>query len=154
MIETRLKAIKTKDLLFVVLYTALLTIGVAVLLGLIDFMLYKYLQVQLGSLMFWGLAFMTGNLIRKQYETPHLAYSIITGLGLLLAAVIIEVLPIVLIFAGPESFFSILFDLRIYWDYALQLYNPVHWVVYFDFNYLITLLMIAVGTYLGVKRTY
>ena len=154
MISKDLKEIQLKDLLFVVLYTLLLSIGGAMLLGLIDFLFIKFLSTQLGSLFFWLLAFLTGSLVRKQYTTPHILYSIITGLGLLLGAVIIEALPIMLIYAQATEFASIIFDVRIYFQWMIYYYNPLNLILYFNFNYLITILMIAVGTYLGVKRTY
>lgn len=154
MISKDLKEIQLKDLAFVILYTMLLSIGGAMLLGLIDFLFIKYLSTQLGSLLFWLLAFLTGSLIRKQYVKPNIVYTVITGIGLLLAAVIIEALPIMLIYAQSTEFASIIFDVRIYFDWMLYYYNPLNLILNFNFNYLITILMIAVGTYLGVKRTY
>ncbi|PKL00489.1 MAG: hypothetical protein CVV56_05805 [Tenericutes bacterium HGW-Tenericutes-1] len=154
MISKDLKEIQLKDLAFVILYTMLLSIGGAMLLGLIDFLFIKYLSTQLGSLLFWLLAFLTGSLIRKQYVNPHIVYTVITGIGLLLAAVIIEALPIMLIYAQATEFASIIFDVRIYFEWMLYYYNPLNLILNFNFNYLITILMIAVGTYLGVKRTY
>jgi len=154
MIAKDLKQIQPKDLVFVLLYTLVLTIAGAMLFGLIDFLFIKYLSIQLGSLFFWLLAYITGSLIRKQYTIPHIVYSIITGIGLLFAAVIIEALPIMLIYAQATEFASIIFDVRIYFEWMIYYYNPLNLILNFNFNFLITILMIAVGTYLGVKRTY
>ena len=52
MISKDLKDIQLKDLAFVILYTLLLSIGGAMLLGLIDFLFIKYLSTQLRSLLF------------------------------------------------------------------------------------------------------
>lgn len=130
-----------------------MTIILAVLFGLIDFLAIRYLSFQIGNLLFWILAVLAGNMIRKQYEKPHLIYSIIVLIGLLLGAVIIEVLPVIMFYYGSSEFASIIFDITIYLEGALYLYNPLLWIKNFSFNYMITLLMIAVGTYLGVKRT-
>ncbi len=154
MIDRRLKNIVVKDLVFVLLYTMLMTLGLSLLLGLIDFFIIKFLGTQIGGLLFWVLAFWTGSMVRKQYENPHLVYSIIAGIGLLLAAVIIEVVPFILYAVGSREFAALIFDFDIYLTQFMYLYNPINWIRNFSFNYLITLLMIFVGTYLGVKRTY
>lgn len=154
MITNKLKAIKPKDLLFVLLYAVVLTFALAILMGLIDFLFIKYLSTQLGSLFFWLLAFLMGSIIRKQYDQPHLLYSIITLVSLLISAVIIEALPVMLVYAQLNEFASIIFDIRIYFSWIIFYYNPLNLIRYFDFDFLITLLMIGVGTYLGVKRTY
>jgi len=154
MIDRRLNNIVPKDLLFVLLYTALMTIGLSILLGLIDYFIIKFLGTQIGSLLFWVLAIMTGTMVRKQYDNPHLVYSIIAGVGMLLAAVIIEVVPFILFAVGSREFAALIFDFDIYLTNFLYLYNPINWITNFSFSYLITLLMIFVGTYLGVKRTY
>lgn len=154
MINRDLKAIKLKDLFFVLLYSVLLTIALAMLFGLIDSLFVKYLSTRLSGLLFWLLAYIMGTMIRKQYLEPHIVYSGITLISLLFSAVIIEALPVVLIYAQAAEYASIIFDIRIYWNWLIFYYNPLNLIRYFDFNYLITLLMIGVGTYLGVKRTY
>jgi len=154
MIAKDIKQIKPKDLVFVFLYILVLTIPGAMLFGLIDFLFIKYFSIQLGSLFFWLLAYLTGSIIRKQYSEPHIVYSVMTGIGLLFAAVIIEALPIMLIYAQATEFASIIFDVRMYWEWMIYFYNPLNLILNFNFNFLITILMIAVGTYLGVKRTY
>lgn len=154
MINRDLKAIKLKDLFFVLLYSVLLTIALAMLFGLIDSLFVKYLSTRLSGLLFWLLAYIMGTMIRKQYLEPHIVYSGITLISLLFSAVIIEALPVVLIYAQAAEYASIIFDVRIYWNWLIFYYNPLNLIRYFDFNYLITLLMIGVGTYLGVKRTY
>jgi hypothetical protein len=92
-------------------------------------------------------------MVRKQYDQPHWLYAVIAGLGMLYGAVIIEVLPVILVFAQAQDLGHVIFDVSIYWEAILYLYNPINWIIHFDFNYLITILMIGVGTYLGVKRT-
>ncbi len=154
MISKDLKAIKLKDLFFVLLYSVLLTTALAMLFGLIDSLFVKFLSTRLSGLLFWLLAYIMGTMIRKQYLQPHIVYSGITLISLLFSAVIIEALPIVLIYAQAAEYASIIFDIRIYWNWLIYYYNPLNLILYFDFNYLITLLMIGVGTYLGVKRTY
>ncbi len=146
-------SIRLKDLAFVILYTLLLSIVLAILLGLIDHLFIRYFSFQIGNLLFWILAIVTGSMVRKQYDQPHWLYAVIAGLGMLYGAVIIEVLPVILVFAQLQDLGHVIFDVSIYWEAILYLYNPINWIIHFDFNYLITILMIGVGTYLGVKRT-
>ncbi|MDP3130540.1 MAG: hypothetical protein Q8N15_04290, partial [Bacillota bacterium] len=110
--------------------------------------------ISIGAILFWIIALYVGDAVRKQYEEPHLLYTIITGIGLVLTAVVIYTVPYVLTIAiASEQSRLLVFHPAFYLLYATILFNPVNWVTAFSFSLLFWLLSIGIGTYLGVRKT-
>jgi hypothetical protein len=153
MIDHRLKNVIPKDLLFVILYGMFLPLILGILLGFLDYYVISGLGISFGSLLYWLLAIATGTMVRKQYEDPHLLYVILTGIGMVFGAAVIQSMP----FLWTLQPFTGLSDILIYLGYFLgsfiTLVNPLDWILGFSLASMIDLLFIAVGTYLGLKRT-
>ncbi|MDD3113577.1 MAG: hypothetical protein WCR28_03880 [Candidatus Izemoplasmatales bacterium] len=151
MLEKSLKAIRLKDLLFVILYGVFLPTLLGILVGLIDYFLRDALNFTLGNILFWGVAIFTGKWVRRQYETPHLLYAILAGIGIFFSAMIIHTIPVFYALNGVG--FQEIFDLRVYFSVMILVMNPISWIQNFSLDLALWLLILFVGTYLGVKRT-
>lgn len=151
MLSRKLSDIRPKDLLFVMLYAIVLPILLGILLGLVDYYMRTILSFTFASLLFWLIAINTGKMVRRQYENPHLVYSIIAGIGMLFSAIIIYTLPFYYSLNGVGL--GNLFDLRIYWSVLISVMNPLNFIANFSFDFALWILIIVIGTYLGVKRT-
>ncbi len=151
MISKKLSDIRPKDLLFVILYAIVLPILFGVLLGLVDYYMRTLWSFTFASLLFWLIAINTGKMVRRQYKNPHIIYSIIACIGMLFAAVIIYTLPFYYAMNGVAL--GNLFDLRVYWSVFISVMNPLNWIANFSLDFAIWLIIIVVGTYLGVKKT-
>ena len=149
----RLSAIRPKDFLFVVLYGLFLPVILGFLFGLIDYYLQSFVSISFGYLFLWVMGMNIGSLVRKQYENPHVIYSILTGIGILLSASVILATPAIWAVAPIQSLADLTLYLTYYFYNFISLFNPVAWVQSFGINMILELLIIGVGTYLGVKRT-
>ncbi|MBI9008722.1 MAG: hypothetical protein JEZ05_01715 [Tenericutes bacterium] len=150
--DTSLKDIKLKDLVFVILYGVVISILLGIALGFLDNFIRSFTNFSFSILMFFFSAQYIGNTVRKQYIKPHIVYTVITGIFLVLQAVIIYGLPLVYTLAQALGDITIVFNLGMYLQYALLLITSIF--TSFDFNYILMLLIIAVGTYVGVSKTY
>ena len=151
-LNRRLKDIVLKDLIFVILYGGLISILLGVVLGFIDYYLRTSINFSLAIMMFFFSAQYIGRLVRKQYTEPHVVYSVITGIFLVFQAIIIYGLPLIYQVAIANEDIFMIFDVRMYLSFFLLFLQSMF--VAFSFNYVITILVIAVGTYVGIKNTY
>lgn len=151
-LNTRLKDIQIKDLLFVILYGVLISLLLGVALGLLDYYISSFTSFSFALMMFFFSAQYIGNLVRKQYNYPHIVYTVITGIFLVLQAIIIYGLPFIYTIAMEAGDITLIFSLRMYFSYFILLI--ISMFTNFSFNYVLMFLIIAVGTYLGVSRTY
>jgi hypothetical protein len=150
--DTRLKDIKLKDLVFVILYGVVISILLGIALGFIDYYIRTYINFSLAIMMFFFSAQYIGRTVRKQYERPHIVYTVITGIFLVFQAVIIYGLPFIYSIAQQYGDISIVFDVQMYLQYFFLLFTSIF--TDFSFNYVLLLLIIAVGTYVGTSKTY
>ncbi len=150
--NTSLKDIKLKDLIFVILYGVVISILLGIALGFIDYYIRSYINFSLAILMFFFSAQYIGRTVRKQYEIPHILYIVITGIFLVFQAIIIYGLPFIYTIAQQYEDITIVLDLRMYLQYFLLLITSVF--TNFSFNYVLMFLIIAVGTYVGISKTY
>lgn len=150
--DTSLKHIKLKDLLFVILYGAVLSLLFGVLLGFIDYYLSTYIRISFAGLLFFLSSIQIGKLVRKQYEYPHIVYIVITGVFLVFQALIIFFLPlifsIVLTYEAPGLVFDINLYIIVFKNFVTGLFTQ------FNINLWLTIFIFGIGTYLGVKQTY
>lgn len=151
-INKNLKDIKIKDLIFVILYGGVISTLLGIVIGFIDFYLLTLISFSFSILLFFFSAQYIGGLVRKQYSEPHIVYSIITGIFLVFQAVIINGLPIIYALARDFGDVTLIFDIRMYFTYFLAFLRSI--VTAFSFNYVIMILAISVGTYLGIRKTY
>ena len=150
--DTSLKYLKIKDFFFVILYGGVLSLLLGVLLGFIDYYISTYIRISFAGILFFLSSMQVGKMVRKQYEFPHIVYIVITGIFLVMQAMIIFFLPfifrIVLVNNSPE----LVFDLRLYWVVMQNFF--VSLFTQFNINLWLTVFIFGIGTYLGVKKTY
>lgn len=136
-----------------ILYTLVLSVLFGIILAFIDYYLQTSIDFTFANLLYLVIAIYIGNTIRKVVEKPHPAYSIVAGIGMVLAWVIIISMPtlygIGLMIDNP----LVIFNVNYYLQSALSLLNPWTWFHHFSINLVITLLILVVGTYLGIQRT-
>jgi len=150
--ETNLKDIKLKDLIFVILYGGVISILLGVMIGLIDYYITQLISFSLSMILFFFSAQFIGGLVRKQYKFPHIVYTVITGLFLVIQAIIVYGLPLIYYIAKETGDMSLIFSVSMYFQFVLYFFRTL--VLSFNFNYILIILVISVGTYLGIKRTY
>lgn len=151
-LQKNLKYIKLKDLIFVILYGGVISIALGFAIGLLDYYISQFIGFSFSMLMFFFSAQYIGGLVRKQYEIPHIVYSIITGVFLVIQAIVVYALPIVLPLAINLGDATIIFDATLYVEFIILFIRSM--ITYFSFDYLLIILIVSVGTYLGIKRTY
>ena len=151
MIDHRLRNIHPKDLFFVLLYGLVLPYVFGIVAGFVDYYLSGMIPISIGAMLYWVIALYVGDAVRKQYEDPHLLYAILTGIGLVLSAVVIYTVLTLAIMTEQSRL--LVFHPAYYLMYATVLFNPVTWVTAFSFSLLLWLVSIGIGTYLGVRKT-
>lgn len=151
-LNTRLKDIKPKDLLFVILYGVVLSVLLGIVLGFVDYYIRQYITFSFALLMFFICSQYIGGMVRRQYEFPHIVYTVLTGVFLVFQAVIIYSLPLIYEAAIGLGDISLVFNFGLYFEFFIYLIKGLF--TNFSFDYLIMVLFIVVGTYVGVKRTY
>lgn len=153
MINKSLREILLKDLVFVILYSLVLPLLLGVLLGLFDYYLQAYLNFSYSSMLYWLIAIMTGSFVRKQYDQPHILYSVIAGIGMIFAWTVIYTLPSLYAFSVAFGTPEILYDVTYYFQSMILFWNPLNWFSGDVLRQILLLLIVTVGTYLGIKRT-
>jgi hypothetical protein len=131
--DTSLKDIKLKDLVFVILYGVVISLLLGIALGFADNFIRSSINFSLSLMMFFFSA---------QY----------IGIFLVFQAVIIYGLPLVYSIAQELGDITVVFNPSLYLQYFLLLITSIF--TNFSFNYILMLLIIAVGTYVGVSKTY
>jgi len=147
--DKKLKEIKLKDLFFVILYGGLISILLGYVIGFIDYYISKTLSFSFMMILFFFSSQFVGNLVRKQYIVPHFVYTIITGIFLTLQVIIILGVKFALL---AFTDITVIFDIRLYFYYTYMFIIGLF--TNFSFEYLLMLLFIIVGIYVGIRRTY
>jgi len=148
--DKKLKDIKLKDLFFVILYGGIISILLVYVLGFLDFYISKTISFSFMMILFFFSAQFVGGLVRKQYINPHLLYTILTGIFLVLQVIIILGVKFALL-AFPENI-MVIFDINLYFYYVYLFFVSIF--TNFSFDLLLMLLVIVVGIYVGIKKTY
>ncbi|MFA5720622.1 MAG: hypothetical protein WC939_06165 [Acholeplasmataceae bacterium] len=150
--DTSLRYLKLKDLMFVILYGVVLSLLFGVLIGFIDYYLQNVIRISFSGIFFFLSSIQIGKLVRKQYDYPHIIYIIITGIFLVIQAIIIYFLPyiyqIVIEFNSPEAVFDLSLYLAVLKSFISNLFSG------FNINQWLYVLIFGIGTYLGIKQTY
>lgn len=150
--DKSLKDIRLKDLLFVILYGVVVSLLLGVVIGLVDYYLQTFIRFSFAMIMFFISARYIGIQVRKQYEYPHIIYTIITGVFLVLQAVIVYSLPYIYPIAMEAGDIWAIFNVGMYFE--LFFYMLIGLFTNFSFNSILFILIVAVGTYQGVRVTY
>jgi hypothetical protein len=153
MINKSFKSIDFKDLLYVILYTLVLSIPLGFVLAFIDYYLQISISFTFSDLLYLIIAMYIGRTIRNIVKEPHIIYTIIAAVGMVISWLIIILLPDVYAFGLSLGNPYIIFDIRYYLYNGIIILNPVHWITDFSLSYLISLLVLVVGLYLGISRT-
>ncbi len=150
--DTSLKYIKTKDLIFVILYGGVLSILFGVLLGFVDYYISFGIGISFSGILFFISSMQIGKLVRKQYEYPHIVYIVITAIFLIIQAIIIFFLPTIFEIVKLNNAPELVFDVRLYWVVLKTFINSLF--SNFNFNLWLSVFVFTIGVYLGVKQTY
>jgi hypothetical protein len=150
--DTSLKYLKIKDLLFVILYGGVLSILFGVLLGFVDYYISSSISISFAGILFFLSSMQVGKMVRRQYEYPHIVYIVITGIFLVIQAMIIFFLPFIFPIVVENNAPELIFDFRLYLATFLTFISALFRG--FNFNLWLTVFVFAIGTYLGVKQTY
>jgi hypothetical protein len=150
--DTSLKYLKIKDFFFVILYGGVLSLLLGVLLGFIDYYISTYIRISFAGILFFLSSMQVGKMVRKQYEFPHIVYIVITGIFLVMQAMIIFFLPFIFRIVLENNSPELVFDLRLYWVVMQNFF--VSLFTQFNINLWLTVFIFGIGTYLGVKETY
>jgi len=149
--QKKLKYIKPKDLIFVILYGGVISISLGFAIGLLDYYISQFIGFSFSMLLFFFSAQYIGGLVRKQYEVPHIVYAIITGVFLVIQAIIVYALPIIFPFALEVGDAIVIFDVTLYIQFISYFFRSM--IISFSIDYLLIILIVSIGTYLGIKRT-
>ena len=151
-LNRNLKDINSKDLLFVILYGVVISTLLGIVIGFIDYYLTSSIGFSLFFILFFFSAQFIGNTIRKQYENPHIVYVIITGVFLVVQAVLALSIPYMLTVISGITNIDVLLDPTVFFN---LLYTILRLVLFtFTFDSILLVVVIGVGTYVGVRRTY
>ncbi len=151
-LDTKLSNINKSDLLHVILYGAILPLLLGLLYGMVDYFLISRLGFSLGALLFFLTANYIGGTVRKIAPEPHLVYTSIAGVFLVIQVILILVVPYLYAYYDATNEIRVFADISQY--YAVLRYVVLNMLNNFRFDYIILLLFYAVGTYVGVSRTY
>ncbi|MCK4552520.1 MAG: hypothetical protein KAU02_06355 [Tenericutes bacterium] len=151
-LDRNLKDINSKDLLFVILYGVVISILLGIAIGFIDYYLTSSIGFSLFFILFFFSAQFIGNTIRKQYENPHIVYTVITGIFLVVQAILALSIPYMLDFVSGINNVSLLLEPSVFFNLLFTILRVVVFALSFDSVLLVV--VIGVGTYVGVRRTY
>ncbi|MBU0997889.1 MAG: hypothetical protein KKE16_07605 [Firmicutes bacterium] len=142
-----------KDLIFVLLYTIILSVAFGIILGYADFYLISSVNFSLGGFLYWIIAIYIGTTIRKSITEPHIVYTIIAGIGMVFSFAILNTVPIFLLNGISLQDYEIFLDITYYFHILILTLNPFNGIGMGFLSYIITILIFGVGTYLGIQKT-
>lgn len=157
MIERRWSELRVRDTVLVIIYGIFFPMMLGCLAGLADYFLQTGLRFTLSHVLLWVVAVFTGVQVRKQFLRPHIVYTVLTGIGIFMAGVIMIAFPTLYAAAIRMSDWTHLFDVGFYTGVAADMLNPLSWLQAFirlDFPVIIRLLIFIVGIYLGINKTF
>lgn len=151
-IEKDWRSIDTKSLLNVILYSGVLSILFAYLIGFADFYIIKAFRISLFPATFFIISYFIGGQVRRHYHTPHIVYVVIAGVFLFIMAIIGFSFPTIYFYAIETGQKSLIFNATEYISTLGSFFKML--AGSFDMNLVLDVLFIVVGTYVGIRRTY
>lgn len=156
MINTHFRQIDIKDLLFVILYSAVISVLFGLILGFIDVFLSRTISLTFSTLLYWIVAVYLGRTTKRIVKNPHIVYTVIAFLGMISAWMIIDSLPTYYIVYTNMGvgMWDWVFNIPQYYRLGIQFFNPLFMIQNFSILEIVRLLIVGVGTYLGIKETF
>ena len=150
--DTSLRDIKPKDLLFVILFGVLISTLFGIAIGFVDYFIMDNINFSMFFILFFISSQYIGNTVRKQYDYPHIIYTVLTGIFLVVQALLALSIPYMLNFVSGINNVDLLFAPGFFFN---SFYFIVTRLIFsLSFDGLLIIVILFVGTYLGVKRTY
>lgn len=151
--DTKWKDINGKDLIFVILYGGVVSILFGVALGLIDYYIQNFISLSFSMIFFFISAQYIGKTVRRQYEFPHIVYTIITAFFLAIQGLIILLFPAIYSLAIYYSDLTMMFSVNA-WAYVgfYSIIQPL--ISTINFWLYLEIIILVVGTYVGTRLTY
>ncbi len=153
MLNKNLKDIKVSTIIYVFLYSLGLSILGGVIFGYIDYFLQTSIRFTFSGILYWLVAIYIGKTVKKVAYEPHLVYTLIAGFFMVFSFSLIDTIPILLYSGYTMSDTAIFFNFSIYLESMWLLINPITGITMGVFQYIITILILIVGTYLGIEQT-
>ncbi|XFA99666.1 hypothetical protein ACAG96_03550 [Candidatus Izemoplasma sp. B36] len=150
--DRRLSDIKPKDLLFVILFGVVISTLLGIAIGFIDYFIMDKISFSLFFILFFLSSQYIGNTVRKQYDYPHIVYTVITGIFLVIQALLALSIPYMLNFVSGINNVGLLLEPGFFFNLLYLVITRV--ILTFTFDGLLIIVVLFVGTYLGVRKTY
>ncbi|MGD9910657.1 MAG: hypothetical protein AB7U79_08680 [Candidatus Izemoplasmatales bacterium] len=145
--------IKVDSVIYAILYSLLIALIGGIVSGFFNYFFVKNIGISLESIFFFGVAYLIGRTTSKVVNGPHLVYSIIAGLFIVISYIIMDTI-LVLVYHGYSMMdTSVFFNPLVYLESFWLGLNPVTGLSMGILNYLLSLLIFIVGTYVGVQQT-
>ena len=151
-LNRNLKDVNSKDLLFVILYGVVISILLGITIGFIDYFVSSSIGFSLFFILFFISAQFIGNTVKKQYENPHIVYTVITGIFLVVQAILALSIPYMLNFVQGINNLDLLLVPSFFFELLFTILRVV--VFKLSFDSVLLVVVIGVGTYVGVRRTH
>lgn len=107
----------------------------------------------LSGIMYWAIAVFIGWMIDKYVEKKHILYTIIAGFAMVLSFTMIETIPTMLTSGIAISNYQFFFNPYYYLMTLIDVINPFNIFYVGLIYYVIQILILVIGTYLGVRQT-
>jgi len=140
-----------------VLYSFLFSVLIALLGGIFsgyfNYILVKNIGISLQAVFFFGTSYYIGKSTRKVIPGRHIVYTLIALFFIIVSYIIMDTI-LVLVYSGysmmdTSVFFRPIIYLQSFWLWL----NPVTGMSMGVLNYLLSLLIFIVGTYIGIQQT-
>lgn len=134
-----------------------MSLGLAILGGILFGYMSAFLMTQfnftLSGIMYWAIAVFIGWMIDKYVEKKHILYTIIAGFAMVLSFTMIETIPTMLTSGIAISNYQFFFNPYYYLMTLIDVINPFNIFYVGLIYYVIQILILVIGTYLGVRQT-
>lgn len=150
-LDKELKYIKINDLIFVILYGGVISSLLGILIGFTDYTIQKAIGFTLYMILFFISSSFIGKMVRKQYENPHIIYTVFTGVFLVFQGLLGFAIPTMLKYTSIIGGVDALLNVRYFFNLFFEV---LKYLMFSSFNSILILVMLFVGTYLGIKKTY
>jgi len=134
-----------------------MSLGLAILGGILFGYMSAFLITQfnfsLSGIMYWAIAVFIGWMIDQHVEKKNILYSIIAGFAMVLSFTMIETIPMMLTSGIAISNYQFFFNPYYYLMTLVDVINPFNIFYVGLIYYVIQILILVIGTYLGVRQT-
>lgn len=146
------RQIDVTSLIYVFLYSVFIAILAGIVFGYVDYFLMMKANLSLGGLFYWISAIYLGKTVSKVSENHHIVYVIIGTVFMLFTYMLIDTIPSLIHYGFRISDVNVFLNPVIYFKSFLLLIYPLTGVSMGILQYILTMLILIVGTYLGVQQ--